>query len=502
MANLVDTSPKAGFLRALQNQRWTVAGAISELVDNSFGEGRGNASSTLIEWNASTRTLTVLDNGQGMDALSRLFRLGDTVGRTVGDIGEYGAGGTMALVWLGRKVNVWTLRDAEVAHTSVQWEDQIRSGIFPQVDDGWYPATAGNTPTDLLELRQGTLVKLEFPQKRHVNVSNIQKELARTYGPALRQGRRLVWRTIGRGSRGEERELHDLVELGESRFFTIDFELEGSPLVASGLVGIVPGLTVSQSGIAVCFGPRLLKVTKDCFRSPDTGEVFAGIGVSGYVDLHDGWQPFLSTTKSAVDDDRAWDMLMHGLFRFLLPILEELERARRRVLFEDLALELKDIFNGRVLVRVDKDGKLQPDPDGQDKVGRLRSGEAAGASPATPAAHFDDAAVQLDLIDATDEELDGLLCRVDVEGHSLLGFINTEHPFVDAALRDSPPNRRALQKLVVDAVAARVMEYADLIPKMFPPAIVRRLDSLEEGSLRHGLLVRLLIDRVREDEPV
>ena len=36
-----DTTPSPKLIRALRNQRWSVPGAISELVDNGFGSGRG-----------------------------------------------------------------------------------------------------------------------------------------------------------------------------------------------------------------------------------------------------------------------------------------------------------------------------------------------------------------------------------------------------------------------------------------------------------------------------
>src|ERR1043165_8221357 len=106
MTKLVDTAPKASFLRGLQGKDWSYAGAISELVDNSFGQGRGNATEVYIAWNANKRELTVTDNGNGMDRVSRLFRLGDTVGRSPGDIGEYGSGGTMALIWAAERARV------------------------------------------------------------------------------------------------------------------------------------------------------------------------------------------------------------------------------------------------------------------------------------------------------------------------------------------------------------------------------------------------------------
>lgn len=60
-----DTTPNPAFLRAMQNQKWTVAGAIAELIDNSLGSGRGNARRVQITHDPRHRCITVLDDGQG-----------------------------------------------------------------------------------------------------------------------------------------------------------------------------------------------------------------------------------------------------------------------------------------------------------------------------------------------------------------------------------------------------------------------------------------------------
>jgi len=92
MAKLFNCTPKPAMLRSVQNERWNVTGALAELLDNSFGPGRGNATAVIIFHDLTARTLTVLDNGRGMDAIGRLFQHGNSIGHSIGDIGEYGAG--------------------------------------------------------------------------------------------------------------------------------------------------------------------------------------------------------------------------------------------------------------------------------------------------------------------------------------------------------------------------------------------------------------------------
>ena len=157
------TAPKPAYLRAVQNQQWTVGGAVNELVDNSFGTSRGNATEVRLAWYVKERILTVLDNGNGIDDLTRLFQLGNTIGRGVGDIGEYGSGGTMALIWLGRRVHVWTMRRGRVAMTLIDWNKHIQAGVFPEVDPTWYRATDENTPAELLAQATGRISRWNCP---------------------------------------------------------------------------------------------------------------------------------------------------------------------------------------------------------------------------------------------------------------------------------------------------------------------------------------------------
>lgn len=505
MGEWKDMTPDPRFLRGLQNQRWTAAGAISELVDNAFGEGRGNASDVSIVWDATNRVLQVLDSGQGMtpDA-SSLFQLGNTIGRVVGDIGEFGSGGTMALIWLGQKASVWTLRDGKVSSGSVDWDECIRKRTWPQVDTLWYPATATNCPTALLEREHGTLIRLEVPRKRSLNTSHIRRDLARNYGPALRHGRRLSWKSVGRGAVAEESTLHDeLLTIPDPLPLSVGLEVGGEILTATGQAGIIRGLTLSKSAIAVCFGPRVLTFTKDCFRSPDGSESFSGIGVTGFIDLQHGWQPFLSTTKTAIDDSRVEAALMSSLYEQLKPILEEVDRENQMLILDDLALELQQMFDGKLKVEVDHGGVLDPDRPGTERVGTKRSGEPAVTMPSEPASRKDDGAVQLALTRLDEKNMEGLLCRIEIRGESHLeGFINEDHEFVQAAIAERPPNRRALHKMVVDAVATAVLtERPQLLTRMFPKPVIEEFES-RDVRYRHGFLVRLLIDRVREWDKV
>lgn len=503
------TAPKPAYLRAVQNQQWTVSGALNELVDNSFGTSRGNATEVRLAWYIKERILTVLDNGSGIDDLTRLFQLGNTIGRGVGDIGEYGSGGTMALIWLGRRVHVWTMRRGRVAFTTIDWNKHIQAGLFPEVDPTWYRATDENTPAELLTQGHGTYIALELPHKRRISPNTIINELAVTYGPALRQGRKVIWQSIpemtvfrDRPEHVTERILGEEIAIPNAIDLQVAFELNGHRLTAYGKAGFVEGLSVSHSSIAIGFGPRLLLRTKDCYHGDN--QTFNGVGVTGYLDLADGWQPFLSTTKAVVDDAQAWDELMLQLFRQLRPLLKDAQRQACSLLLEGLQLDLQFMLNGPMDVKhaAGEDG-VEPGPE--ENGGRWDMASSQKPSGPIriippPAPKAPTPPLQLKLEPVSDRELQGALCRIDVQGRSLGGTINEDHPFVQAAMASRPPNRLAFYHLVITGIVDGILHQRPaLLDEMLKPAARELIKAHEDDpQLRRGLLVRILLDHIRE----
>jgi hypothetical protein len=505
MARYEETLPTPRILLALKNQAWTTTGAISELVDNSFGPGRGNANNVWITWDKKRRVLEVLDDGAGMDNVTRLFQLGNTVGRSVGDIGQYGSGGTWALLWLAQRASVWTLRNGMVAAGQVNWDEAVEKDRFPVIDSDWYPATAANTPTELLRLRGGTMIRLVFPPKRHVTESNIRRDLSRTYGPALRHGKKITWRSIGKNAT-EDIQLADAVtKLPRPKQLQVFIEVDGHVLSATGKAAVLPDQTISDSAIAVCFGPRAIRFTRECFASPDGVFNFAGIGVVGYLDLDDGWQPYLTTTKTAVDDDRLWAALMGELFSQLRPLLEKTQEDKEYMLLEDIGFDLERVLNKHfgTIVNVKRPGRGEDGdaktPDRWPETGEGNGGPGDNPTDPKPQSEQDadeSGAVKLEICKVGDELIDGLLCRVDIDGKRVECFVNDEHPYVREAMVARPPNRHALHHLIVSAIAAELYnQRPQLFAKIFTRSVVGHMDRLEP-RLKLGFITRVLLDRV------
>jgi Histidine kinase-, DNA gyrase B-, and HSP90-like ATPase len=501
MSKYFDTTPDPQFLRAMQNQSWSVGGALSELVDNSFGSGRGNADRVDIVYNTRKRTIVVFDDGQGMDAVGRLFKLGNTIGRSPKDIGEYGSGGTMALLWLASKVTVWTMRDGMVNYDTVEWAQEIAKKRFPQVSNAWIKATPGNTPMRLFEAGQGTLIHLTLAQKRTFYTSNVQRDLAQTYAPGIRLGKEIVWTTIGKG--GGSTVLSDPIVMPDDPnkmiSFDVPFKVGDEDLSVSGKIGLVKDLPWSKSRVAVAFGPRVILRTRDCYQSPDGNEQYAGTGITGYLDLGDGWQPRLSTTKDRMDDEYSWDLLMGIIFDLIRPLLVQVEQEELYLELEELAVDLQEALNGRFSIEVENRPKATMPTEivfGPDQGGTHEKSDKAGEG--DPVKAKTPARTRILITPQSDEQMETLLCRADLRGNdTIVVMVNKDHEIVQEALKARPVNRMALNMMTTREIASEIVKDDDLLKRMFSRHAYEAIEARKtNGGGEAQFVARLLIDQV------
>src|SRR5215831_1043028 len=270
MAKLFNVTPKPTGLRSVQNENWNMAGALSELLDNSFGPARGNASSVKIFHDPKARIVSVLDDGRGTDAIGRLFQHGNTIGRAIGDIGLYGAGGTKAILWMASHVQIWTLRDGMVQHDSVEWKEWMEAESFAElgVSDDWKRATLANTPEELLVCGHGTFIKLHLPPRRRFHVHHVIAQLSRTYSTGFRRGKRITWVDVRRNDVLQERLLTDPFRQPSEKSKTVNFDIVveygDKHLPVSGRVYYDDTTPASESNIQIGYGFRIIRTAKEC----------------------------------------------------------------------------------------------------------------------------------------------------------------------------------------------------------------------------------------------
>jgi hypothetical protein len=500
MGKLFDTTPGARFLRAIRNLKWTVAAALAELVDNAFGAARGAASETRITWNAKSHELVVLDNGRGMEALGRLFKLGsDMIGRVPDDIGEFGSGGTMALLWLASKVAIWSLRDGLVSHEVVDWSDCIRNNRFPKIDESWVRARPGTLPAELLALHHGTMIRLSLLRERRFFVSNVQRELAEMYSPAARTGRRLVW-----VAKGREVLLGDPIALpDDAESFDLVLDVgDGKQLSASGRVGIIDGLPLSKSHVLVGFAHRIITKTRDCYRSPEGNKSYNGPGVTGWIQLGDGWQEYLTTTKDGINDTPVWDALMAYIYRQIEPLLEQAETKNRDLVFEEVKLSLEQMFNSEV--EVERTGRGPSGGRGAASTEKLRLDLGDARSPRADTEPGDAQTKQSEartgkivIDELSDTQMEGRLCVVEIINENVVhASVNKDHERIQEALEAKPVNRMALAFMIASELAVALSDSPPCLKAMLPARDVADVERRDD-DVRRGVIIRLLMDRVR-----
>ena len=273
-----DTTPKPYFLQAMRNQSWTMTGALAELVDNSFGPGRGNANTCEIVYDPTKRLLIIQDDGVGMPSIGRLFQLGNTIGRAPGDIGLYGSGGTMAILWLADSV-------ADV-HAAINRSPTTRSSGKTRSKPSSSPAStsAGNQPASATHHRTCSSRVKERPSSssspRNADDSTpgtsnatSPRSTAPAFEPAKKRGRHSA-RTPNATS-SPIRSFCPASDHSTSLAYGDDL------LPVVGQVGLVDGLAVQGGGGPGGLGPRRVPQTQEWLRPSGGNGTVAGASVTG-----------------------------------------------------------------------------------------------------------------------------------------------------------------------------------------------------------------------------
>ena len=491
---MFNITPRPRMLKGVQNQKWTPSGALAELIDNSFGAGRGNAMKVWIIYDTSKRTLTVVDNGRGMEYIGRLFQLGNTIGRTAGDIGHFGSGGTQAIIWLAEWVNVITQRDDKVMQDSVRWSDIFELDDFRDVmvSNEWKRGRLIEFPEG-----QGTAIQIKLLKERRLHPLHIMRELSRLFAPGLRNGRQIIWSQERDGEQTDEHILSDPFEAAlpeTTERFDLVIEVGERHLPVHGVISFDKNTSHADSWVRVGFSHREILKTRDCFKSDKSGESYAGVGISGWLDLGDGWQDYFSTTKDAFNDQPLFEVLMEHVFSQIRELLILSERQTIDFELDNIALGLQIALNRtmKMKVRVER-GHGGSGGNGGSGDGRQKKPKDVGED--------DDATTHIRILNQTDDEMLGALARSGKDAIGIYVDINEDHEFVREALKQRPVNAAALNLMIVSEIAILLGSDEALAKKAFAftPSVIEQL--MERGDQEKArLLVRYLLDNVPDKQ--
>lgn len=158
--------PRASaMIEALRGLGYSTATALADIIDNSIA-AHARHINLQFTWNGEKSTITVLDDGYGMDenSLERAMRLGDRSPldvRAENDLGRFGLGLKTASFSQCRSLTVASRKDDKIS--CLRWDLDV---LAQSKDDGWYLLESAAEGSDhLLEpmskIKNGTLVILE-----------------------------------------------------------------------------------------------------------------------------------------------------------------------------------------------------------------------------------------------------------------------------------------------------------------------------------------------------
>jgi hypothetical protein len=503
---IIKAIPTPRILHGIRSRKWSIAEALAELVDNSFGELRGKADQVTIQWDAKKRVLLIIDNGRGMKDVADLFILGEGMTSGAGDIGVFGMGGSEALLWLADTAIVETLRadlvGGQVARGRANWTKAIEHNEFPTIDNQWRRATLATCTRELLERGHGTLIMLRLRDGLRVYPEVIRDQLSRHYGVGLRTGRRIDW-VDGVGDDAIVTPVQPWNPGDMTDVITATVTI-GHGLSAKVMAGRVEGLSVRNSKLAVNYLYRQIKETTEGFGRIVQGAV-------GYVDLSSEWLQCLTTTKDDIREDcrHLEAELMRQIADVLRPLIETLEQAKLEKVFTNLKINLKRKLQAGI------QHLTTPDPEGvESEVVDMPIGLNGGGSgfdgpgyrqrrtPRKP----EQLAAEIEIEQVTDEANEGLLCRVEIgrvgEIRTAKAFINKEHETIRLALLSEPINQRLLESYLIGALAAEIVKQEALATfGLFSAREIEALNDRFKDDLDLVLyLIRVLTDGIVKDE--
>lgn len=245
---------------------------ICELIDNSFD---ADASSVCIEFPGG-KVFRIKDNGSGTDDIMRLVTLGQRKDHATNDVGKYGVGCKLALIWLWGTSIIETRTVDHQQSLEIHWEN-IAEGLAQ------YPTTPELNSAVTFS---GTGTRIECRGERsYPKIQSLSQSLAATYTPGIELGKQLSIKADDGGARPiKPREWPKV-----TKFLDDTIEAAGRPVRIR--MGIVPQGVVNPYSEGFSF-ERTYRVIKESTLGANG---FAVSRLAARITLGKEWE--LSTNK-------------------------------------------------------------------------------------------------------------------------------------------------------------------------------------------------------------
>jgi len=301
---------------------------VCELVDNAFDAG---AEHVWIE--LGRRSLTVADDGSGMEDINDALRFGKgtRAGRRGSVLGRYGVGMTDALCKLGPRAEVTTLRDGGLRRLRVDWEECLRNGHFPYLDEGRPRRTPEIALVDGVAAPSGTRVRIHG-QPPGIHLEKLRRLLTERYTPGIWEGRELRIRREGRrdGVAPPWLLVEDMDPGPLEDVIEYDGEIDGRPYHVYG--GLMARRSVVYNRAFLGYAYRFVEETTELVKGLSTAHL--------QIFLGEAWRDCLGTHKNRLERGR--EALFEDIRSRAKDWLAAAERKAEALQLTSLALELED----------------------------------------------------------------------------------------------------------------------------------------------------------------
>lgn len=159
---------------------------VCELIDNSFG---ADARHVKLSWPGG-KAFSIEDDGHGTSDLMKMLTLGAKRDRTSRDIGYYGVGAKLALIWLWGKSHISSVCGDSRYSVEIDWND-IAEGVAA------YPTEESIQESYRGDLNTGTLIKC-FAERNYPKFEDLFASISNTYTPGIEEGRKILCSVNGR----------------------------------------------------------------------------------------------------------------------------------------------------------------------------------------------------------------------------------------------------------------------------------------------------------------
>lgn len=455
--------------------------ALSEFIDNSLGEGAGNATEVVIRWDA--KSIVIADNGEGVARCQALFTLGDSESRLhARDIGQFGYGAKVGALYLAWHMALETNHAGRIHRHAVDWEQVLKSGLWPIEYNGEGASANGK--------RRGTTITLTRRHKGRVwQGEPLAQFLAHIYRPALLAGKKIRLQHRS-GSTVKEWDLSKyLGALHLSDKLKVSGSVDGKDFALR--AGIGHELSARLNGIHIAFGHRFI-----CTESRLI-ERHIPPGLYAEVMLSDAWKKSLSSNKSSIAHGR--DELLAEVERLLVPLLDKLDeqareleiksitvalQARAQQAIDALGDEIGDVGDGKEDVIIDhEDGGNGGRGSGPTMPRKRADGEGDKSH---DAAKNRRTGIKLQFVSHMGERVS----KVDTSHLEVLVSMNRDLQII----RDKMNNLEALLFQVLNAVLDACVEHED-VRRMFPKFYQAVANGESAFNAKQKVLHTLLCER-------